>query len=290
MKTPQLPCPALAKKLGLAHEVWLKREDLHPLGSHKGRSIPLMIAAHAQTGNRNFVISSSGNAALAASRFISEYNKTNAAGSLALTIFVGEKINQEKLRLLKKLPSEITVIQTKNPKQAAFQKKKSGQSAWLRQSTDDTALIGYHELAQELSAIKNLAAVFIPTSSGTTAEGLHQGFQALGLNPQIHIVQTTSCHPLVPTTYNLQLTTSLADAIVDTVGRRKQQIAKVLKTSHGCGWVATNAKIVAAQKLVKKTCNLEISPNSALAVAGLTQALKSGWSPAGAVACLITGA
>lgn len=289
MKTPQLPCPLLAKTLGLTSEVWLKREDLHPFGSHKGRSIPLMIAAPALAGARRFVISSSGNAALAAGRAVQEQNRAHPDRPLTLTIFVGKKINPAKLRVLKKLPSGITIIQTANPKQSAFQMDKSGAAQWLRQSTDDTALAGYHELAVELAEIKNLAAVFIPTSSGTTAQGLAEGFKKIGLQPQIHIVQTNAVHPFIPTADRRPPTASLADAIVDKVAPRKNKISEILKTSHGNGWVVGNKEIIAAQERAKKTCNLVISPNSALSIAGLAQAIHNGWRPTGAVVCLITG-
>ena len=185
-------------------------------------------------------------------------------------------------------------MQTKNPKQAAFQFAKDTGAVWLRQSTDKLALTGYHELALELSKIQNLAAIFIPTSSGTTAQGLEEGFQKLGLNPQIHIVQTDAIHPMVEAKNNEQITMnnkekSLATAIVDKVGFRKTAIAQVLKTSHGSGWIATNTQIVQAQKLIKQTTGVEISPNSALAIVGLTEAIKNGWHWDGPVVCLITG-
>src|SRR3989339_688976 len=150
MITPQTKHQKLAKILGLEVPLYFKREDLHPLESHKGRSIPLMVDTYVKQGYSNFVISSSGNAALAAGLYIKKYNQKHK-NKLSLQIFVGEKIDSFKLKTLKKVLSKnITITQTKNPKQTSFQIDKSGEAKILRQSTDDIALLGYNQLAKEL--------------------------------------------------------------------------------------------------------------------------------------------
>ncbi len=288
--TPLILAPNLAKTLGIKNKIYLKREDLHPLGSHKGRSIPLMIETYLKQGVTSFVVSSSGNAALAAALYIKKHNQNKKNKTLTLQIIVGKNIDPEKLKSLKKLTNKnITLTQTDNPKQIAFQIEKSKQAHWLRQSTDNTALIGYETLAKELSKIKNLQAVFIPTSSGTTAEGLYLGFKKLKLKPQIHIVQTTACHPFIEN--NTNTTTSLASAIVDKVGHRKQNIAKIIKQTKGTGWIANDKQIKEAIKLLNKTEKVKVSPNSALSLVGLIQAQekKKKIFTSGANVLLLTG-
>jgi threonine synthase len=284
MITPQIQCKKLADELGLDSPLYLKREDLHPAGSHKGRSIPIMINKNYADGIRDFVISSSGNAALAAARAIRERN------DIVLTIFVGDKINPEKLKLIQDEKGENTIIrQVPNPKQEAIlAEKNSNKIKNLRQSTDDTALEGYAALAQELAEIKNLSAIFIPTSSGTTAEGLYYGFQKLNINPQIHIIQTPDCHPFVEGG-ETNTEPSLASAIVDKVGHRRENILKIIDATKGAGWIGTNKEIIEAIKKVEQTENIDISPNSALSVAGLKKAIRDGWKFNGAIVCLITG-
>lgn len=288
MLTPQTKSNNLAKALGLNTDLYLKREDLHPYGSHKGRSIPVMINKYVEQGVRDFVISSSGNAALAAAMYINEHNQNNPTAMLTLQIFVGEKVDPEKFNLLTNTGNDkITITKVNNPKQQAFQIDKSGQAKLLRQSTDNTALIGYKELAEELNEIKNLAAVFIPTSSGTTAVGLEKAFTELGINPQIHIVQTTACHPMV-SGEDFE-NNSIANAIVDKVAFRKKEVGEIIEKSSGNGWIANNEEILDTIKLVTETENISLSPNSALAVVGLIQAIKSGLKFNGPVVCLITG-
>ncbi len=316
MLTPQTLADNLAKRLGLTGGLYFKREALHPLGSHKGRSIPLMIKKYAEEGRQDFVISSSGNAALAAGLFIKKYNRKSPGAPLSLKIFAGKNMEEEKMTRLNKIQNTwIKIQKITNPKQRAFQMEKSGRARNLRQSTDDAALAGYEELARELAAIKNLSAVFAPTSSGTTAQGLYEGFKKLGLNPQIHIVQTEACHPIADAISNSVIpakvgilsaekdsslrwndsadrktaSTSIASAIVDKVAHRKNKVAATIKNSAGGAWVASDEEIFRAMRIVKITEGINVSPNSALSVAGLVQALQSGRQFTGPVVCLLTG-
>lgn len=293
MKTPQQSYPELAKALGIS-ELYLKREDLHTYGSHKGRSIPLMIKLHTKAGKNSFAISSSGNAALAAILTVQNHNRNNPANQITLRIFIGTHIDEEKKKRLEAEITDraaITIEQVERPKQSVFQLDKEGRVTSLRQSTDDTALQGYAELAGELDKIEHVQAIFVPTSSGTTAQGLAEAFQHLQHTPQIHIVQTTACHPIAQEfdKHFTETETSLAGAIVDTVAHRKTKLIELIKTTHGSGWVISDEEIKTVVHLVKKHANLSISYNSALSVAGIKKAIDSGWTWNGPVVALICG-
>ncbi len=292
MKTSQNVAKNLQKKLGIKNNIYLKREDLHPYHSHKGRSIPQMIDKHHNDGWSNFCISSSGNAGLAAILYIKDYNTKNN-DKLNLKVFVGNNIDKDKLQILNSTLNEcdnISIEQVERPKQKAFQLDKEGKVKFLRQSTDEYAIDGYYELAKELSEIQDLTAIFIPTSSGTTASGLYQGFQILKINPQIHIIQTDQCHALVSdNSINSTKESSLASAIVDKIGHRKKEVQKLLKVTNGHGWIANNEDIQNAINIVKETENLNISANSALSIVGLIKAIEKQHDLNGSVVCLITG-
>lgn len=291
MITPQQQLLDTADYFGTLANVYLKREDLHPHGSHKGRSIPIMIAKYADVGHKNFVISSSGNAAISAAKTINGFNANfKDEQPLGLVIYIGQNINPAKLAELKTSTNEHVILKNViNPKQEAYLADKNGEAKNLRQSTDDAALAGYADLALELSRIPNLSAVFVPTSSGTTAQGLHGGFKKIGLNVEIHIVQTASVHPFVESAVAVPETPSLATAIVDKIGHRKNEIARTLSESHGAGWIVTDAEIIDAINYMKTKQNISISPNSALSVAGLKKAAHSGREFHGSIVCLITG-
>jgi threonine dehydratase len=294
MVTPQEQFPALAKAIGLT-DLYLKREDLHPYGSHKGRSIPFMIDHYFEQGLRNFAISSSGNAALAAALYVKELNSNSAKNGnqslIHLDIFVGIHLAPNKLAKLKKLEGDhIRVLTKERPLQSLMQASEEGARS-LRQSTDDLALIGYKSLAEELAKIPNLAAIFIGTSSGTTAQALAQYFMDLKTSIQIHIVQTSSCHPLSDAfeTFDGEDEQSIANAIVDKTARRKDALIPLIKKTGGYGWFATNDEIRAAQELVKKHAGFEISANSALSIVGAMEAAYRSWPVNGAVVCMICG-
>lgn len=297
MKTPQMPFPKLSAFLGIQHDVWLKFEDQHHYGSHKGRMLPFMIDEYKKNGITHFTISSSGNAALAAIRIINTHNKNPSRPPLYLNVYVGKNIEPKKLQKIKEEISEtnyISLFQVENPKQESLKfEKENPNSKLLRGSTDPLGLTGYLSLAQELSKIENLKAVFVPTSSGTTAEGLYLGFKELGVNPEIHIIQTTFCHPIA-THINSQYSTlkddkSIASAIVDIVGRRKSSVKEAVEYSKGKAWVVSDQQVTKAMQDVEQNTGYSISPNSALSIAGLEEAISKGKTWDGPVACLITG-
>jgi threonine dehydratase len=298
MKTPQQPVPKLAKALGIP-SLYLKREDLSPYGSHKGRSIPLMMKHYAKQEHRSsFTISSSGNAALAAIHAFHALSTNNPDLTLSLTVFVGANIPPHKHEALlhaAQAHPEIQITQTDRPKQQAFLHAKETHSVLLRQSTDDLACEGYRSLAHELVKIEHLAAIFVPTSSGTTAEGIGKTLleEKYTPCPELHIAQTPSCAPiaeLLGATSVSQEEPSLAGAIVDRVAHRKQAVAEVVQATHGHAWICSNEQIQTAIALTKEHADLTLSPNSALSIAALIDAIAAGKTWNGPVVCLICGA
>lgn len=284
MQTPLEEQSQLAEALGIPR-LFFKREDLHPYGSHKGRSLPFMIDHYLGQGKHAFVIASSGNAALAAGLYLMEQQDI----AYTLTIFIGENIAPKKEELLRtKLQAqEITIKKVTRPQQEAFVASKESDVVNLRQSRDPLALEGYTNLAQEIGELSAIDALFVPTSSGTTAEALATFLPHVPL----HIVQTSSIHPIAEVfdTTTPPDEASLAGAIVDRVAHRKSGLVEKIKETNGSGWIVTNTEIAAAQNIVKEKSGLDISPNSALSIAGLQRALAEGATYTDPVVCLITG-
>ncbi len=285
MITPHEEYPELAHELGLpkGSPLYFKREDLHPFGSHKGRSIPHMIDEKMKEGCKHFVISSSGNAALAAGLYVKKLNEEGK--NITLEILAGKNINPLKLKKLEELKdSNILLSLQDRPKQVLFAKTQDPSIQSLRQSDDDLALVGYEELAKELLKIPKLSAVFMGTSSGTTALALATYFEN---KVEVHIVQTSSCHPIADNFVEnfSSEEKSIADAIVDITALRKEAVSD----SVAGGWIVMNEEIQAAQDMVKRTTGLSISTNSALSVAGLMEAAYTGKDFDGAIVCMICG-
>ncbi len=290
--TPLEQYPKLAEKIGTSN-LYFKREDLHKYGSHKGRSIPFMIDFYYKKGDRKFAISSSGNAALAGAKYLAEFNSTND-DKIYLDIFVGHNVNESKLKKLKTFEQEnssnMRVLIKERPLQALNQAIEEGYRS-LRQSTDDIALSGYVSLAKELTEDPGLGAVFIGTSSGTTAQALAQYFIDNKINSQVHIVQTSSCHPIADQfeNYDGPQEKSLADAIVAQTTERMPKLVNLINKTGGYAWTATNEEIETARNLVLTNTNVTISNNSALSIVGVIQAVYRDWKIDGKIVCLICG-
>ncbi len=289
MVTPQTESPEIARELCIPR-LYFKREDLHPLGSHKGRSIPVMIDFKYKEGARNFAISSSGNAALAAIRHIQARNLNG--DKITLTVLVGRNIHPKKRQMIldEIKDPRVRLKESERPLQALFNLIKGESAVSLRQSNDPSALDGYTELARELAQTPDLDAVFIATSSGTAAQAIGEYFIKENKHAEIHIVQTTSTAPFAKTWSNGEDddAPSLADAIVDKIAHRKEPLLKVISATRGRGWIASNELIERAMGLMSKA-GIETTPNGALGLAGLIKALSKGKIFRGAVICIVTG-
>jgi threonine dehydratase len=288
--TPTETYPDLAAALGIP-VLYFKREDLHPYGSHKGRSIPAMMDHYYALSDRSFAITGSGNAAWAAAQRAREINTASPADTISLDMFVGNNIAPYKLERLTALADEhIRVLNKERPLQALTEAVNAGVRS-LRQSTDDQALVGYTTLAKELAEIDSVGAVFIGTSSGTTAQALAGYFLKHKKGIQVHIVQTSSCHPIAEASevYEGPEEESVADAIVDKTALRKDALVPLIHKTGGRGWIAMNDDIAAAQELVQKHTGHELSANSALSIVGAMKAVYAGHEITGAVVCLICG-
>ncbi len=289
--TPCKKCFKLANILNIK-TIYLKREDLNPTGSFKDRSIAYQLSVHYQNNKSSFVISSTGNAAISSISYCKLFN-------CYLSVFVSKKIPADKLlRLLKAIEIEnfdhsilqkedtqsitkdnISIYFSKKPKSDSIKYVNENKSVHLRGSNDELATSGFKTITYELvNKIKNMDAIFIPCSSGTSTIGIYQGFFDINKSsPPIHIVQTTKVHPMASVfdkNYS-KTTTSLASAISDRVAHRKDQVVEAISRSGGSGLVINDDEILTAQSLLKQHCNIDTSFDSSLSLAGLIKAIKN---------------
>jgi threonine synthase len=310
--------PFLSEKYG--RPIFLVDETKNPTGSHKDRSFGAWLKKIKEEGSiKELVISSSGNAAAAAAYFAGQFG-------LSLHIFLSEKIIPDKLEQIKKiaashplLPEEgcpdimsgrgggrekkNNLITTPNPllekegsiniKLVARPKFEAAQAAqkngwfWLRSSVNDDALLGYESLAEEIEEkVKNPGSIFIPSSSGTLAVGLHK---FLKIKPAFHLVQTTAVNTLVRDFDQdfVPEKKSLAGAIVDLIGQRRSEVVEIIKSSGGFGWAINNDEIKEARAELFGA-GIECSYTSALGLAGLKKAQKKNFEVKEPIVILIT--
>lgn len=262
--------------------IYFKCEYKNPTGSHKDRAFAYQISKLSHMGIKNAVISSSGNAAISAA------NYCKIAG-IVLHIFVSGKINLKKLKVIQDLGCNI--ITTPKPVSEAFKYCKKNNSYNLRQSTDPNAPVGYKNIASEIVKEGIIPdAVFIPVSSGTAAVGISMGFEKLNHTVAIHVAQTDRVYPIASVfdkNFKKSFHTSLADAIVARFTPREDEIIKIIKKTHGSGWVISNSEMEVALTWLQSH-DLNCSYEGACALAALWKARKNGYSFKNPV-CILTG-
>ena len=237
------------------------REDYNITGSAKDRAIPFQINQALKQGYRQFVIASSGNAAISADYFCRQQQ-------LSLQVFVSPNISPSKLKLI-----QSNIIKTNQPNSSAFKYAKQNQAFFLRQSTDPNAQLGYQQIALDiLEQLPQATSVFLPIGSGTTLLGI-----ASKLPPTIKIfgVQPASSCPIsshFDHDYTPE-TETITNALSVKLLPNKQQIISLLK-QRGGGIVVNNQSVTESwQELLNQ--QYLVSSETGLTLAGLKKLQKS---------------
>ena len=236
-------------KLYKIDNIYFKREDENITGSAKDRVIPEIINYIAKKKLKEAVISSTGNAAISAQYFCSKKN-------IKLTVFVGKKIEKNKLKLIK------NPIISDKPISDAFKYAKSNNSYLIRLSTNNLSS-NYKKIAQEvLRQIPNITDIFIPCGSGATALNIKK---SLPSKINLFIVQPASHCPLA-SSYDpsyIPETKTITTALGVKYLPLKKEILQTIKK----GIVVQNNEVIKAKKFLEKN-NIQTSPEGALALAG----------------------
>lgn len=261
-------------------EIFFKREDLNPTGSLKDRGMAFVISKVVFQGHKNFVLSSSGNAAISAS----EYCKLAGAN---LFIYVSPKINKGKLEALKKKAAKIIITERPLSESQKFAAENNFIS--LRLSRIEFAHLGYKtisfEIAKQLGEIND---IFIPVSSGVCCLGIFKGFQEIGIHPRIHVCQGSSNGPIASFfDKEIHAEESMATALVAKTSPLAGQIKEIIEKSKGFGWVIDNQRIISAQRKLKEI-GVDTSNEGALAFAAINKSEEKEWK-LGKTVCLLTG-
>ncbi|GAB4142358.1 MAG: hypothetical protein Fur0024_4920 [Patescibacteria group bacterium] len=210
---------SLEKYNFLKNDFFVKREDKNPTGSHKIRGIAYQISMEIQNiieknQNLDFTISTSGNAGVAVSEILREFNKNlykkniSTIKPIKLFVFVPKFIEERKLIEMQKNPNCIIKI-CDEPKKESLMMEKRCEAKSIRQSTSPFATEGFKTLAFEIFEDAPMVEnIFFPVSSGTSMLGTFYGFldlQKLGIIqkiPNFIAVQTTKVFPIVKEFFN----------------------------------------------------------------------------------------
>lgn len=242
-------------------DFYIKREDLNQTGSAKDRALIEQINFLKKKKINKAVISSTGNAAISALHFCH-------LADIDLAIFVSPKINPDKLKLLESLSRSI--IQTPKPISDAFKFAKTHQAYFLRQSTDDNAILGYQQIGKEIiKELPQTTSIFIPVGSGATLYGISK---SLPKKVKIFAIQPAN-NPYIASKFDNDYqpsTISLTDALTVKFSPLKNKIINLLKKSGGA-YAINDYQIKSSLEFLSKK-GITTSPESAMALAGFFKA------------------
>ena len=232
-ETPLEPAEELGRALGVPR-LRLKREDHSPTGSHKARSMSLLCSAMLAAGHRQAVISSSGNAAVAAAAYCS-------LGGIRLLSLVSPRTPRVKLNRLLAFPG-LTVL-SDHPVALLHHAVQRWKLTDLRGSVNPLAPNAYRGIAAELVQTSSPAAVFLFSSSGASALGLAQGLDQLLVpdqRPRLHVVEGRPGGELTRPWYLDSGDSADSDFRLGEFGARRSRLSpavrRAVRQSGGRGW------------------------------------------------------
>jgi threonine synthase len=150
-----------------------KREDKSATGSHKFRSLEYQLSCLASESVHKAVLSSSGNAAISASRILSQDS------NLKLFVFLSQKTAPEKLAAIKLAPNLIPILSSKPLRLAKYAIKHFNLKD-LRPSRDRNAQIGFRSLGFEIfEQNPEIGNIFSFATSFASIRGITEAYETL---------------------------------------------------------------------------------------------------------------
>lgn len=216
--------------------VRVKREDLNPTGSHKDRAAAYQLALAAERGERGVVISSSGNAAIATSRYAELYG-------IPAIVTLHPDIDPHKLAAID--GATTTIISTVRAINTAKRIAREYSIPNLRPSTSDDAVQAYQSLGEELvTAAGEIDDIVVFGTSGATA---------LAIAQQVALHKSLAAVQFVQGSGNAAIAEQLgAEAVNETAdtavaagrlgvrhSRRSSAVCEAVTATGGRGWIVS---------------------------------------------------
>lgn len=284
--TPLWLSQRFAPMLGL-DSVYIKDERYGPTSSFKDRQAAGAVAAMLENGEREAVIASTGNAAVA-------YAAACARAGIKLWVFMTSLVPQEKLREAALFGAEVIRVsgnydQTKQIASRFAQRRhllfdRGATSIPARESMKTIAYeiieqLGWHAPDWYVQAV----------SGGLGPLGVHQGFKELfnmGLIdriPKLGIIQAEGCAPMVDA---FKAGKDVAEAVVPKTsiiilstgdpGKSYTYLWNLTQQFGGVMESVTDTEAFAAMRALAKSEGMAVEPATAVAFAGLEKLICNG--------------
>lgn len=276
--------PRLAAELGLKR-LWVKDDGQNPTASLKDRASAMAVAKAREAGAKVIACSSTGNAA-------SSLAGNAAAAGLKTYIFVPSRAPKGKVAQL--MTFGATVISVEGSYEDTFELSKAAIDKWgwynrnaainpyLSEGKKTVSL----EIAEQLGwEMPDYLAISV--GDGCTIAGVWKGLKdlyAIGLIdrlPRLISAQAEGCCPLnraiaEEKPWHPMEENTLADSIAVGVPRNADKALMAIRESNGIVVNVSDEEIMAAQKLLGRTCGVFGEPAGVTGTAGVKKLCQQG--------------
>lgn len=296
--SPLYKADRLAKELGLA-ALWIKDDGQNPTASLKDRASAMAVAKAIEAGADTIACSSTGNAA-------SSLAGNAAAAGLKTFIFVPERAPKGKIAQLMTFGANVVTVQGNYEETFELSKAAIDKWGWYNRNAAINPYLSEGKKTVSLEIAEQLNwempdYLAISVGDGCTIAGVWKGLKdlyAIGFIdklPRLISVQAEGCHPLNRAIANNEEwypmeENTLADSIAVGVPRNAMKALAAIRESNGVVVNVSDEEIMAAQKLLGKTCGVFGEPAGVAGTAGLKKLCDAGKIEAGAtVVSVVTG-
>ena len=296
--SPLYEADRLAKQLGIK-KLYVKDDGINPTASLKDRASAMAVAKAREAGAEVIACSSTGNAA-------SSLAGNAAAAGLKTYIFVPSRAPKGKVAQL--MTFGATVISVQGSYEDTFELSKAAIDRWGWYNRN-AAINPYLSEGKKTVALEIMEQldwqvpdyIAISVGDGCTIAGLWKGLKdlhAIGFIdrlPRLISAQAEGCCPLnraieTGEPWHPMEENTLADSIAVGVPRNADKALMAIRESNGVTVNVSDEEIMAAQKLLGRTCGVFGEPAGVTGAAGLKKLCEEGRiEPDATVVSVVTG-
>jgi threonine synthase len=276
--------PCLAEQLGLKR-LYVKDDGQNPTASLKDRASAMAVAKAREAGAKVIACSSTGNAA-------SSLAGNAAAAGLATYIFVPSRAPKGKVAQLMTFGATVVSVQGSYEETFELSKAAIDKWGWYNRNAAINPYLSEGKKTVALEIMEQLDwqvpdYIAISVGDGCTIAGLWKGLKdlhAIGFIdrlPRLISAQAAGCCPLnraieTNTPWEPMEENTLADSIAVGVPRNADKALLAIRESRGLTVNVTDEEIMAAQKLLGRTCGVFGEPAGVTGTAGVKKLCEAG--------------
>lgn len=233
--------------------VYFKREDENETESLKGRSLAYQISLAKQNGEKELIISTSGNAGIAAAAYC------RTAG-MKLYIFISPDTEPEKVSSMQRC--DPVIIRSKKAIRLANYLSAKKKIRNLRPSRDDSSIEGFRSIAFEIyENLGEIDAIFTFVTSGSSFVGIGRSYEYLFASreikklPKLFAVQGGGIFSIAGEYDKINKSGAENDNMAGKLGvretRRKNEIIDLIEKSCGGSFYIPDVELEDVRKILE---------------------------------------